>query len=244
MAGNIISKDRMKSFAATAVLIFLSGCTTAQFSNIHDDNFEHPFGFAGGSFSCEGANACQNGLSRAERMCDERPMNIVDTSSRSFIDTAIIPFTNTSNQYGTLRSSSGSSYSYTGTTTQTNYVPVNYTRTIQRADFICSDSDVIQKVYTLLASNPALPPICTEVPMEFMPGSERLWRVAHSPSSEDCSKQQSWIKYLSPSGDRRLYLFIGDRGNGLCRSLEKELSRREISGPKVLFYLQNTLVCN
>lgn len=225
------------------LVIFVTGCATAHFSNIHEDNFDHPFGFAGGTFSCEGGSACQNGMSRAERMCDERPMNIIETSSRSFIDTAVIPFTNTTNQYGTLSSSSGNSYSYTGTTTQTNYVPVTYTRTIQKADFICSDGDAFQKVYTLLASNPALPPICTEVPNEFMPGSERIWRVAHSSSSEDCLKKQSWIKYLSPSGDRRLYLFVGDRGREVCRALEKELSAKEVSGSKVLFYLQNNLIC-
>lgn len=239
-------------------LFLFQGCATAKFVRLESDSYQHPFGFAGGAFTCEG-NACNSGYVKARTYCGKRKMAIVDQESKSFVDTMILPVTSTTNTSGTATGFTAGSLnypggnmasyvgggmaSYNGTSSTTNYVPYTYTRTFLKNSFICADDDVSQKVYSLVSKTLDHPLVCSELPEIYVPGAERLWRVAHESTNDDCISKQGWLKYVTASGDRKNHLFVGAKGLEICKQVERELFQRELTGIKAVFYVNNTLIC-
>lgn len=230
-------------FPILMTVCLIAGCATARFKNVREDNYLHPFAFAGAAFECEGMS-CNDGVRRSKQFCDGRPLHVLEEKSHSFIDTLVLPVTNTVNHSGNITSNySGRSYNYQGSSTYTDYVPMNYTRTLHDVEFLCADNDVFQKTYVFSARSSDSPLICTEVPEVFTPGSERIWRVAHESGNDDCVNQEGWLRFLSASRDRKLHLFVGPKGYERCKKLEREMIEKEVSGPKADFHLQKALVC-
>lgn len=214
------------------------GCT-AKIVKVVEDDLSDLTKFRGGIYSCESRSECANGRQKAIRICNGRPMIELGTTKSERTELGFVPVPNTTYSSGSVFSGA-TSVNYYGSTTSTNYVPFTWTTETHKISFMCQDGDIKEKVFYLGQKNSTSAILCQEVPSEFTPGHERMWRVSHSPTSQSCTKE-GWFSFIA--NGQRYYIFKGIEGLNLCKSVENEIARTD-AALSLNKFMSERLTCN
>lgn len=226
--------------AVELTAFIVSSCATMTKS--WDDDFQQVGGQRGGTVTYlnQGVQFMiderrRSAMEQIDEYCGSREVYFLgETSTTSYSQgtTAV-------NSYSSGTVSNGfQTANYSGTTT--TYVPTTYVWNHNHATFVCADSDVTQRAYAIFPVKDG-GPVCREIEKPFQPGNRRLSALEGASGSDNCVKDQGWLRYDNKNG--KLHLFVGNKGKELCKSLENELVQQQIHAGDTNLYLRKRLNC-
>lgn len=221
------------------IVLAMCSCTSVKIIKTYEDNYNYHNTFKGGTFSYESEDLLNNryltsiGLKKAAEFCGTRSMLPWEESSSTSTYTSYIGLpTNGSFDSKATNSSNGNVTNITGSSTGTQYVPIQHSSTQKYQDFLCMDSDRVEPVYVLVYSNES-PPKCLAIPNGLAPGEKRLSNLASMENSKDCRDKEGWISYFDNRKIKDLYFYIGKKGLESCRKVEDYLIKNQVIGLKI-----------